>query len=202
MLNVTFHMDVRLVNKNFIRLSMDGQLPFPPTKETNFEFDYFDFEVETERVSYNVSEGRFHVDLGNSDAEEYAIDELFVKWLVDMRGHGWVPSLAESTAGLLGSFPTLRVVLPLLSKTERLSLPISHLGPLTQQLRKCLQRVNATTLGEVIRFSKADLLSIRGVGPGVLKELDVKLGRIGLKMDAEDHACPNCGLPAKGAETT
>ncbi len=67
---------------------------------------------------------------------------------------------------------------------EKLSRPVNDLD-LSVRARKCMQRLEIRTIGELVRKSADDLLSCKNFGVTSLKEISEKLDRIGLKLRGE-----------------
>lgn len=68
---------------------------------------------------------------------------------------------------------------PLLSK------PVSQLE-LSVRSRKCLQRLNISTIAELIQRSEPDLLAIRNFGQTSLEEIKGRLGELGLSLASSE----------------
>jgi DNA-directed RNA polymerase subunit alpha len=62
-----------------------------------------------------------------------------------------------------------------------LSKPVSQLE-LSVRSRKCLQRLNITTVGDLLQRSEQDLLAIRNFGQTSLDEIKGRLGELGLSL--------------------
>ncbi len=62
-----------------------------------------------------------------------------------------------------------------------LAKPVSHLE-LSVRARKCLQRLNVATIGELISRTEANLLAIRNFGMTSLTEIKGRLADIGLSL--------------------
>ncbi len=66
-----------------------------------------------------------------------------------------------------------------------LSKPVSQLE-LSVRSRKCLQRLNIGTVGELIQRSEQDLLAIRNFGQTSLEEIKGRLGELGLSLASSE----------------
>jgi DNA-directed RNA polymerase subunit alpha len=62
-----------------------------------------------------------------------------------------------------------------------LSKPVGELE-LSVRARRCLQRLNVQTLGDLVQYSEADLLATRNFGVTSLNEVKVRLGDHGLQL--------------------
>lgn len=65
-----------------------------------------------------------------------------------------------------------------------LSKPVSELE-LSVRARRCLQRLNVQTLGDLVQFSEADLLATRNFGETSLSEVKTRLAEHGLQLEAK-----------------
>jgi len=73
-----------------------------------------------------------------------------------------------------------RVVVPP-GREAVLSKPVSELE-LSVRARRCLQRVNVVTLGDLIQLSEANLLAARNFGVTSLNEVKARLAENGLQL--------------------
>ena len=62
-----------------------------------------------------------------------------------------------------------------------LSKPVSELE-LSVRSRRCLQRLNVQSVGDLVQYSEADLMAARNFGVTSLNEIKAKLGDIGLTL--------------------
>jgi DNA-directed RNA polymerase subunit alpha len=67
-----------------------------------------------------------------------------------------------------------------------LSKPVSELE-LSVRARRCLQRLNVTTLGELVQYAEADLLATRNFGVTSLNEIKSRLAEHGLQLAPQQH---------------
>ncbi len=67
---------------------------------------------------------------------------------------------------------------------EVLSRPIGELE-LSVRSRKCMERMNITTIGELCNMSDQDLLAVRNFGQTSLVEIRTKLGELSLKLKGD-----------------
>lgn len=65
--------------------------------------------------------------------------------------------------------------------------PVSELE-LSVRARKCLQRLNIGTVGELISKTEPELLAIRNFGVTSLNEIKLRLGDLGLQLASTPHA--------------
>jgi DNA-directed RNA polymerase alpha subunit len=85
----------------------------------------------------------------------------------------------------LGSRESRRqVLLYLLLQQSAPLLLARHVSSLRLNARasKCVERMNITTIGELIAHTGGDLLSAPNFGPGSLKEIEEKLKALGLAL--------------------
>lgn len=109
------------------------------------------------------------------------IKELLSKHQYDL-GHPAEPPAPAATEPVV-SVPAPRlptVVIPPGSQAA-LGKPVSHLE-LSVRARKCLQRLNIATIGELISRTEANLLAIRNFGMTSLTEIKGRLADIGLSL--------------------
>lgn len=64
---------------------------------------------------------------------------------------------------------------------EKFAMPISVLG-LSRRAENCISNFDITTVGELIGYTKSDLLKARNMGNSTIKEISEKLVAIGLKL--------------------
>lgn len=64
--------------------------------------------------------------------------------------------------------------------------PVSEIE-LSVRARRCLQRLNVQTLGDLVHYTEQDLLSTRNFGETSLNEVKARLGEHGLKLAAKRH---------------
>lgn len=91
---------------------------------------------------------------------------------------GMKPEEIEQSALVEAEPP--KVVVPAGSEAA-LNKPVSELE-LSVRARRCLQRLNVATLGQLIQHSEADLLAIRNFGVTSLNEIKAKLNEMGLRL--------------------
>jgi DNA-directed RNA polymerase subunit alpha len=70
---------------------------------------------------------------------------------------------------------------------ERLALPISDLD-LSVRAGNCLEAENIKTIGDLVRLSEADLLAMKNFGKTSLREVEQKLGHVGLSFEMDVDA--------------
>lgn len=64
---------------------------------------------------------------------------------------------------------------------ERLSMPISVLK-LSRRAKYGISDLEVTTIGELVRFTESDLMSLRNIGSKTLREISEELSKIGLQL--------------------
>ena len=67
-----------------------------------------------------------------------------------------------------------------------LSKPVAELE-LSVRARRCLQRLNVATLGELAQYTEADLLATRNFGVTSLSEVKARLAEHGLQLAPKRH---------------
>jgi len=67
---------------------------------------------------------------------------------------------------------------------ERLALPISDLD-LSVRASNCLEAENIKTIGDLVRLSEQDLLAMKNFGRTSLREVQQKLGNVGLSLEMD-----------------
>ncbi len=67
---------------------------------------------------------------------------------------------------------------------ERLALPISDLD-LSVRASNCLEQENIKTIGDLVRLSEVDLLTMKNFGKTSLREVKVKLANVGLSLEMD-----------------
>ncbi len=70
---------------------------------------------------------------------------------------------------------------------ERLALPISDLD-LSVRASNCLEAENIKTIGDLVRLAEADLLAMKNFGKTSLREVEQKLGNVGLSLEMDVDA--------------
>ena len=70
---------------------------------------------------------------------------------------------------------------------ERLALPISDLD-LSVRASNCLESEDIKTIGDLVRLSEADLLAMKNFGKTSLREVEQKLGNVGLSLEMDVDA--------------
>jgi DNA-directed RNA polymerase subunit alpha len=78
----------------------------------------------------------------------------------------------------------------MLDLKERLALPISDLD-LSVRASNCLESENIKTIGDLVRLSEPDLLAMKNFGKTSLREVELKLRNVGLKLDMDVDALVN-----------
>jgi len=76
---------------------------------------------------------------------------------------------------------------PDLKLKERLALPISDLD-LSVRASNCLESENVKTIGDLVRLSEPDLLAMKNFGKTSLREVEQKLGNVGLSLEMDVDA--------------
>jgi DNA-directed RNA polymerase subunit alpha len=75
----------------------------------------------------------------------------------------------------------------LLNLKERLALPITDLD-LSVRASNCLESENVKTIGDLVRLSEPDLLAMKNFGRTSLREVELKLRNLGLRLDMDVDA--------------
>jgi len=70
-----------------------------------------------------------------------------------------------------------------LQARDRMALPISDLD-LSVRASNCLESENIKTIGDLIRMGETQLLALKNFGKTSLREVKLKLGHVGLSLDA------------------
>jgi len=103
-----------------------------------------------------------------------------IKALLEKKGLRLGQRPEEVDVAALASEPPPKVTVPP-GKEAMLNRPVSELE-LSVRARRCLQRLNVMTLGDLIQHSEAELLATRNFGVTSLNEINSRLTELGLKL--------------------
>jgi len=118
-----------------------------------------------------------------SNFDESAIAEL--KSLLSQRGLQLGEPTEEAAAPAAAAVSRPQAAGPATSGMEAvLAKPVSELE-LSVRSRRCLQRLNVVTLGDLIQLTEADLLATRNFGVTSLNEIKARLAEYGLQLAAK-----------------
>ena len=138
------------------------------------------FDVSAYNTRFSASVRDFDISAYLTPKESRKMD-VFVQY--GMAGAEIAPEVVRDEITL----PEPEPVSKDLKLKERMALPISDLD-LSVRAGNCLEAENIKTIGDLVRLTEADLLAMKNFGKTSLREVEQKLGNVGLSFDLDADA--------------